>query len=174
MYNEAEQEIEFTMRGILQNYAEMREDPRLKLGDEEMYAIVLCDGHDKIPQSFKKFARDRGFYDEQRLVEDGYMKHVNGQCKMRRMDEMFDGFQSFGHEVELAGVGLERELNSRVLAGAGPLGDFIGVLDLPRRRRRGRRRRVSSSRGWLLRCRFLGRRRWHAELGRAAADVRDA
>ena len=82
-----------------------------------------------------------------------------------------DGFQSFGHEVELAGVGLERELDSRVLARARPFRDFIGVLDLPWRRRRGRRRRRTSL---LLRCRLLRRRRWHAEFGRAAADVRDA
>ena len=49
MYNEAEQEIEFTMRGLLQNFEEMRQDSRLKFGDEEMYVIILCDGHDKIP-----------------------------------------------------------------------------------------------------------------------------
>lgn len=96
MYNEAEHEIEFTVRGLLQNFQEMKEDPRLSFGDEEMYVVVLCDGHDKIPQSFKKFAKDRGFYNEERLIEDGFMRHENGKAKMRRMDEMFDGFANFG------------------------------------------------------------------------------
>ena len=64
MYNEAEQEIDFTVRGLLQNFEEMRQDPRLSFGEEEMYVVLLCDGHDKIPQSFKKYASDRGFYDE--------------------------------------------------------------------------------------------------------------
>lgn len=72
----------------------MKTDPRVGFGDEEMYVVILCDGHDKIPQSFKKFARDRGFYDEQILIEDGYMRHENGQCKMRRMGEIFQGFEN--------------------------------------------------------------------------------
>lgn len=38
-----------------------------------MIAVVICDGHDKIPASFKSYARDCGFYDEESLIKNGYM-----------------------------------------------------------------------------------------------------
>ena len=61
------------------------------VGSDEMLAVLLCDGHDKIPSSFKSYAREHGFYDEQALIEDGYTNFVDGACKMRRIDESGQG-----------------------------------------------------------------------------------
>ena len=64
MYNEAEDEIQFTMEGILRNHLQIRKDGRFEFGEEELIVIIICDGHEKIPDSFKTFATAEGLYDE--------------------------------------------------------------------------------------------------------------
>lgn len=59
-----------------------------------MFAVIICDGHAKIPKSFQKYARDLGFFDDQVLIEEGYMKFIDGEVQMRTMGEIFEGFSS--------------------------------------------------------------------------------
>ena len=74
MYNEDEAELQYTMEGVLRNHLQITGDDRLEFGDEELIVVIICDGHDKIPESFKTFAADEGIYNEDYLIENGYMK----------------------------------------------------------------------------------------------------
>ena len=49
MYNEDFDEIEFSMSGLLQNCVELAQDKRIEMEDDEMTVVIVCDGHDKIP-----------------------------------------------------------------------------------------------------------------------------
>jgi hypothetical protein len=64
MYNENEQELKETLRGVIHNYNELRTDPLLDFKKKDFVIFIICDGYDKIPESFKKFATDKGFFDE--------------------------------------------------------------------------------------------------------------
>lgn len=50
--------------------------------------ICICDGYEKIPQSFKDFATEEGIYDEGILMRNGYMKSENGKSKMNPVREV--------------------------------------------------------------------------------------
>ena len=63
MYNENEQELKDTLTGVLQNYNELRLDPKLEFKKEDFVVFLICDGFQAIPQSFKKYAFDRQFFD---------------------------------------------------------------------------------------------------------------
>lgn len=84
------------MKGVLENLSEMQSDQRVKFGSEEMFVVLLCDGYSKMQQSFKQFGFKHGFYNEQVMIEDGYMKFVDGKCHMRQIDEIF-GLQQMYH-----------------------------------------------------------------------------
>lgn len=58
MYNENENELKETMTGVLQNYNIMYKDPDIKMRQHDLVVVCVCDGYDKIPESFKKFATD--------------------------------------------------------------------------------------------------------------------
>ena len=53
--------------------------------------VCVCDGFDKIPKSFKKYATDKGFFDEDLLKEKGFMKKDrDGKWSMKTMEELMD------------------------------------------------------------------------------------
>ena len=99
MYNEDEKELKATLKGIVHNYNCFRADPKQKeaekskkLRKDDFCVTIICDGYDKIPESFKKFARDKGFLDEEELVTREYMtKEEKGDdvtYKMRPLKEI--------------------------------------------------------------------------------------
>ena len=49
MYNENEQELKDTMRGVLQNYNFMCKDPRIKMQQHDLIVVCVCDGFTNIP-----------------------------------------------------------------------------------------------------------------------------
>ena len=56
-----------------------------------MVVVCVCDGYDKIPASFKKYAKDKGFFDEEILKAKGFMKQErNGSWTMKTMEELMD------------------------------------------------------------------------------------
>lgn len=73
MYNEDESELLTTLSGVIHNYNCLRLDSKTKFSKDDMLVVVICDGYDRIPESFKKLGRERGFLDEERLVTMGYM-----------------------------------------------------------------------------------------------------
>ena len=68
MYNENEDELKTTMRGILQNYNAMYLDPEIKMRQKDMIVVCVCDGFDKIPESFRKYATKNQFLDINLLI----------------------------------------------------------------------------------------------------------
>lgn len=59
MYNENEAELLATLSGVVHNYNCLRLDSRAKFTKDDMLVVVICDGYDRIPESFKKVAREQ-------------------------------------------------------------------------------------------------------------------
>jgi hypothetical protein len=57
MYNENESELQHTLSGIMQNYICLKLDEKTKFTKDDFLVVVVCDGYERIPESFKKFAR---------------------------------------------------------------------------------------------------------------------
>ena len=63
MYNEDEGELKNTLRGIVHNYNCFRaEKEKYKkethsLTKDDFCVTIICDGYERIPESFKAFAR---------------------------------------------------------------------------------------------------------------------
>jgi len=85
MYNEDEKELRTTLKGIVHNYNCFRaEKEKYDLTKDDFCVTIICDGYDRIPESFKANARDKGFLDEEELVNRGYMtKDEKGVYKMK-------------------------------------------------------------------------------------------
>ena len=91
MYNENENELKDTMTGVLQNYNIMFKDPDVKMRQHDLVVVCVCDGFDKIPESFKKYATDNQFLDVDVLKQKGFMKEEReGQWTMKTMQELMD------------------------------------------------------------------------------------
>lgn len=91
MYNENEAELRMTISGVLQNYNVMAMDPDVKMKQEDLVVVLVADGYDNIPDSFKKYATENQFLDIDVLKEKGYMfKDRDDVWKMKTMDELMD------------------------------------------------------------------------------------
>ena len=89
MYNETEDELQATLTGVIQNYNAMFMDPDLKLRQQEFVVVLVCDGYDNVTDSFKKFAKSHGFFDEQILRDKGFMYPNNkGKWTMKTMRQL--------------------------------------------------------------------------------------
>jgi len=66
-------------------------DEKMEMRQQDLVVVCVCDGYDNIPASFKKFATEKGFYDEQVLIDGGFMvKNRDGKSTMKTMDELMD------------------------------------------------------------------------------------
>ena len=92
MYNEDEKELKNTLRGIVHNYNCFRaEDEKYGLTKVDFCVTIVCDGYDRIPESFKQHARDKGFLDEELLVSRGLMECSDkGVYKMKNLRDVMD------------------------------------------------------------------------------------
>ena len=93
MYNEDENELKNTLRGIVHNYNCFRaeKDQYKHLTKDDFCVMIICDGYDRIPDSFKAHARAKGFLDEEILVSKNFMtKDEKGVYKMRPLKDIMD------------------------------------------------------------------------------------
>lgn len=92
MYNEDEVELKNTLRGLIHNYNCFRSDKNFNLSKDDFLIFIVCDGYDRIPESFKKHARDKGFLDEDILEHKGFMEREprTGNLKMRDLRDIMD------------------------------------------------------------------------------------
>jgi len=58
MYNEDEAELKTTLTGVIHNYNELRLDETLEFKKEDLVVFLICDGYDRIPETFRKFATE--------------------------------------------------------------------------------------------------------------------
>lgn len=73
MYNEDENELKSSLLGVMHNYNEMRNDPNINMKKEDFLIFIICDGFDRIPESFRKYATERNFFDIDTLKEKDFM-----------------------------------------------------------------------------------------------------
>lgn len=91
MYNEDESELLHTLSGVIHNYNCLRLDEKTKFTKDDMLVVVICDGYERIPESFKKLAREKKFLDENMLVQKGFMvKDKEGNLKMKNIRDLMD------------------------------------------------------------------------------------
>lgn len=91
MYNEKEIELKTTMKGVMQNFKAMQLDPTVNLKQAEVVVVLVCDGFEKIPESFKNFATEKGLFDENILRDKGFMtENPDGSFRMKTMEECMD------------------------------------------------------------------------------------
>ena len=95
MFNEDEIELKNTLKGVLQNYWSLRKREQSasasKFTKQDLTVVLVCDGYERIPESFKKYARDKGFLDEEQLVGQGFMtKDAEGVFKPRSLDNIME------------------------------------------------------------------------------------
>ena len=74
MYNEPESELKNTLRGLIHNYNCFRSDKKFQISKDDFLIFIVCDGYDRIPDSFKENARSKGFLDESILEHKGFME----------------------------------------------------------------------------------------------------
>ena len=89
MYNEDEDELQTTVKGLLQNYNSMKMDAKHAFTKDDFLVCVICDGYDRIPESLKKLAREKRFLDEEVLFQRGFME-VDKRTKKWQMKNMKD------------------------------------------------------------------------------------
>ena len=63
MYNEDEEELKRTLSGVIHNYNELRLDKSLDYKKEDFIVFLICDGFDRIPESLRKYATEKNFFD---------------------------------------------------------------------------------------------------------------
>ena len=59
MYNENESELKNTLNGLIYNYNELLIDEKLDFRKEDFTIFLICDGFDRIPESFKQYATEK-------------------------------------------------------------------------------------------------------------------
>ena len=56
-----------------------------------MIVVLICDGYEKIPESFKEYATRNQFFDIDVLIEKGFMyEDRDGNYKMKTMHDLMD------------------------------------------------------------------------------------
>ena len=66
-------------------------DKRVKMRQQDLVVVCVCDGFDKIPDSFKKYATQNKFFDVSILKKKGFMyKDRDDTWKMKTMEELMD------------------------------------------------------------------------------------
>ena len=52
MYNENEEELKTTLRGVIENYNKLKSDKELNFKKQDLLVFLICDGFERIPESF--------------------------------------------------------------------------------------------------------------------------
>ena len=92
MYNEHVDELKTTLRGLVHNYNCFRAESSYNIKKDDFLIFIVCDGYDRIPECFKKYAREKGFLDESILEAKGFMKRDerSGNLKMRPLRDIMN------------------------------------------------------------------------------------
>lgn len=92
MYNEDIEEFKLTMRGILQNYEVLCQDPKIRMKRNDLLVVLCCDGFDKIPESFIDYLTELKALDSKLLRDKGYAEQdeATGRTKMRPIQDFME------------------------------------------------------------------------------------
>ena len=71
------------------NYNELRLDQSINFKKEDFVVFLICDGYNAIPESFKKYATEKQFFDLEVLKQRGFMdQDREGKWKMKDMRDL--------------------------------------------------------------------------------------
>jgi cellulose synthase/poly-beta-1,6-N-acetylglucosamine synthase-like glycosyltransferase len=111
LYNEDIEEFKFTMRGVLQNYEVMCQDPHINMKKNDFFVVLCCDGLDKIPQTFIDFLSERKALDLNLLREKGFADYdeASGRYTMKPIEDFMEpGQESYPNNLlHMFGVTLD-------------------------------------------------------------------
>jgi len=62
-----------TMRGILDNYVEMRDNEELDMHKHDIVVFLVADGFGGLSKDFKRFMKEKKLFDENILKDQGFM-----------------------------------------------------------------------------------------------------
>ena len=80
-----------TLRGLMHNYNCFREDKNNEFTKDDFNIFIICDGYERIPESFKEYARNLGILNETNLEKRGFMeRNSTGILKMKEIDNLMD------------------------------------------------------------------------------------
>jgi cellulose synthase/poly-beta-1,6-N-acetylglucosamine synthase-like glycosyltransferase len=67
-------------------------DAAIKFKQQDLIVVLVCDGYDAVGQAFKDKATKFGFYDQEKLINRGFMKKDarSGKWTMKTMPELMD------------------------------------------------------------------------------------
>lgn len=74
MYNEDEYDFKKSITGIIENYNYLISDKELSFTKKDVLVFLICDGLEKLPDSFLKYAKEKEFFDEELLKEKNFME----------------------------------------------------------------------------------------------------
>lgn len=76
---------------MIYNYNELRSDDELCFKKEDLLVFLICDGFDRIPESFKAFATEKHFFNIEHLIEKGFVEqNRDKKWKMKDMRDIMD------------------------------------------------------------------------------------
>jgi hypothetical protein len=66
-------------------------DPAVKMRQEDLVVVCVCDGYEKITEKFKEYATKSQFLDLDMLKDKGFMfEDRDGTWKMKTMQDLMD------------------------------------------------------------------------------------
>lgn len=91
MFNEQVDELKLTLEGCLHNYNTLKLEPHLNFTKDDFLVVVVVDGYDRIPASFKELAREKGFLDEEVMFQKGFMEtNRDNEFKFKNIADIMD------------------------------------------------------------------------------------
>lgn len=91
MYNEDEKELKNTLTGVIYNYNELRNDESLDFKKDDFIVFLICDGYDRIPDSFKKYATEKNFFSFETLRDKNFLfQDREKKWKMKDMRDIME------------------------------------------------------------------------------------
>ena len=69
----------------------MYKDPEIKMRQQDFLVVLVCDGYERIPDSFKQYATKHKFFDEDVLKQQGFLtEERHGVLRMKTMQELME------------------------------------------------------------------------------------
>ena len=102
MYNEDVIQFKTTMRGLIQNYEVLCQDPSINMKKNDLVVVLCCDGFDRLPESFIDFLEERKALDRNLLIDKGFanIDPITKKMKMRPIEDFMEpGLESYPNNL---------------------------------------------------------------------------
>ena len=84
-----------TMRGVLENYNELRSDPELVFDKDDLIVFLISDGYSQLSEKFKTWAKERKFFDQDYLKMRGFCDRTKqGEWYMKDVELLVEDVEN--------------------------------------------------------------------------------